>query len=125
MVPIIAIVSALFFFIMGAAALRSPEFIMKFFDTYDLTPSLQNEIRAVYGGFGIAVAGLILFALIGGNAQLSRGILFTLAFCVFGMAVGRLVSFLINRNTNIYPYLFVAIEFICAFAFCYWMMQLI
>ena len=38
---------------MGVGATAKPAFVMAQFGILDLTPAGRNEVRAVYGGFGI------------------------------------------------------------------------
>jgi len=98
----------LFFFGMGMVALAQPERIVRYFGTTELTVDGRNEVRAVYGGFGIVVAGLLAFTFTG--TALATGILATLAVSLIGMASGRIVSRLIDGAIGLYPALFIAVE---------------
>lgn len=99
---------ALFFFGMGAVALARPEGIVGYFGTSELTADGRNEVRAVYGGFGIAVAALLAFTLTA--PALATGILATIAVSLTGMAAGRIVSRLIDGAIGFYPALFFFVE---------------
>jgi len=53
---------ALFFFGMGAVALVRPERIVALFGTPRPTLDGRDDIRALYGGFGIAICVLLLWS---------------------------------------------------------------
>jgi hypothetical protein len=99
---------ALFFLGMGVVALAHPERIVGYFGTRELTVDGRNEVRAVYGGFGIVVAGLLAFTLT--DTALAAGILVTIGVSLIGMALGRIVSRLIDGTTGFYPALFFGVE---------------
>jgi ABC-type molybdate transport system permease subunit len=90
-----------FFVGMGLLALASPESISRINGTPTLTPAGRNEIRAVYGGFGLAVAAMVVLALCA--PALRAGVLLAVAASLGGMAAGRLVAALIERPTTFYP----------------------
>ena len=90
-----------FFAGMGLLALVSPEFITRTFGTTTLTAAGRNEVRAVYGGFGLAVALMLALAL--DDPELRTGVLLAVAASVAGMAAGRLVAALVERPTAFYP----------------------
>ena len=71
----------------------------------------RNEIRAVYGGFGIAIAALLV--LVSGNATLRPGVMLAVAVALLGMAAGRVVSLLIER-TGKWPVVFLVMETVLA-----------
>jgi hypothetical protein len=106
------IAAALFYALIGLAALLRPARLLEDFDILAETPDSQNEIRAVYGGFPLTVAGLLAFCLTG--TPLAGGILFALALASAGMAAGRLVSALIDRRLGRYPAIFAVLELIVA-----------
>ena len=43
------------FIAMGVMALLRPAQVLAYFGLHNLTPDLRNEVRAVYGGFGVAL----------------------------------------------------------------------
>jgi hypothetical protein len=90
-----------FFVGMGLLALASPESISRTFEMPTLTPAGRNEIRAVYGGFGLAVAAMLVLALY--TPSLRAGVLLAVAGSLAGMAGGRLVAALVERPTAFYP----------------------
>ena len=90
-----------FFVGMGLAALVSPEFVTRTFGIPTLTNAGRNEVRAVYGGFGLAVAAMLVLAL--NDPTLRPGVLLAVAASVGGMAAGRLVAALVERPKAFYP----------------------
>jgi Domain of unknown function (DUF4345) len=74
----------------------------------------RNEVRAVYGGFGLAVAALLAVAAIG-DPSTGEGIVVAVAFALAGMAGGGLVSAAGERPSGLYPvWTYLAIEVISA-----------
>ena len=103
-------VVALFFAGMGVAALVRPAFIWAPFGVEPTTPESRNEVRAVYGGFGLAVAVLLVVA-DGKPADLRDGVLIAVAVSLFGMAAGRVFSGLFEPKALIgFPGLFLLVE---------------
>ena len=96
------------FLAMGVTALLRPASIVAYFGTRELTVDGRNEVRAVYGGFGVAVAILLLASLRWDALQ--AGIVATVAVALLGMAAGRLLSRVIDGAAGFYPWLFCAIE---------------
>ena len=90
-----------FFAGMGLLALASPESITRTFGISTLTPAGRNEVRAVYGGFGLAVAAVLVLAL--SEPSLRAGILLAVAASLAGMAAGRVVAALVERPSSFYP----------------------
>jgi hypothetical protein len=90
-----------FFVGMGLVALVSPEFVTRTFGIPTLTNAGRNEVRAVYGGFGLAVAAMLVVAM--NDPALRAGVLLAVAASVGGMAGGRLVAALVERPTAFYP----------------------
>jgi hypothetical protein len=91
----------IFFLAMGVLALVAPERVAAIFGTTGLTADGRNEVRAVYGGFGVAVGVLLIVAT--GNPALRPGVLATIAAALGGMAGGRLVAALVERPRRFYP----------------------
>lgn len=92
---------AVFFAGMGVLALLAPERIVAVFGTSVLTADGRNEVRAVYGGFGVAVA--LLLVLTAGSSALRPGVLAAIAGALLGMAGGRLLAALVERPRRFYP----------------------
>ena len=94
-------VVAAFFVGMGLLALAAPERIPAIFGTTGLTAEGRNEVRAVYGGFGVAVGVLLMAA--AASPALRPGVYAAIAASLAGMAVGRLVAAVVERPGRFYP----------------------
>jgi hypothetical protein len=101
---------AVFFAGMGIVALVRPALIWAPFGVAPTTPESRNEVRAVYGGFGLAVAAL-LFAADTGSADFRDGVLVSIAVALGGMAGGRVLSALTEPKAMIgWPGFFFLVE---------------
>lgn len=100
--------AGLFYLALGLAAMLRPATLLAGFGIVATGRNARNEIRAVYGGFPIAAAALVLWSLVG--ARHGDGILIALAMASLGMALGRLASAAIDRGIGRLPMLFVAVE---------------
>lgn len=98
---LVIILAAVFFLGMGLFALARPAALIRPFGISLPIPESRAEVRAVYGGFGLAIAGMLVLALMGSPAR--EGILITVAAALAGMAFGRLVSGIIDRPKAFYP----------------------
>jgi len=96
------------FFAMGAAALRRPDQVVRLFGTPELTKDGRNEVRAVYGGYGLAMALVLLATL--WFPTLRLGVLLTVSMALLGMAVGRLVSAIVDGSPSRIPWFFFFVE---------------
>jgi len=101
------LVNVVFFFCMGVAALVRPRSVVSFVQLVPETVDARNEVRAVYGGFGVAVSALLLLASYDDNIR--SGVLLAVAVALLGMAAGRVVSLLIERPGK-WPIFFVFME---------------
>ena len=103
---------AAFFAGMGLVGLADPLFTVHFFGNRSLTPDMRNEVRAVYGGFGIAIAALLLYtkSVDRRRPAYALGIRTAVMVSLAGMAAGRLVSFALERTTGPHPAMFLVIE---------------
>lgn len=88
---------AVFFLGMGLFALARPDRIVDRFGTDVTTLDGRGEVRAVYGGFGIAVAVVLFWALLADDAA-RWWVPFVVAVATFGMAAGRLVSLVLDHT---------------------------
>lgn len=91
---------ALFFLFMGLQAILLPESlgnIVGFSLDVDRGP---NEMRAVYGGFGLAMAGMAWWAVF--QTPVAEPYLIALAIALFGMAGGRIISLIIEREIPLF-----------------------
>lgn len=95
----IAVAVAGLFAGMGLVALALPERVVGIFGVTAATTDARNEIRGVYGGFGIAIAAVILLA----PTELKGGVLLTVAVALAGMACGRVLGFILERPQRLYP----------------------
>ena len=102
------VINAIFFFGMGVSALVQPQFVVSFVKLVPETADARNEIRAVYGGFGIAVSGLLIYAAY--VPSIKTGVLLAVAVSLLGMALGRVVSLAIERP-GYWPICFIFMEF--------------
>jgi hypothetical protein len=101
------LINAAFFMFMGVSALFSPKFVVSFVKFTPETTDARNEVRAVYGGFGVAVSILLIYAAY--SPSLKNGILLAVAVSLLGMAAGRIVSSLIERPGH-WPIIFIFME---------------
>jgi hypothetical protein len=106
------ILGALFFGVIGMTAMRRPHNLLKAFGIETKEVDARNEVRGIYGGFPLAVAGLLLFSLT--RPDLSDGILVALATCPAAMAAGRIVSAIIDGQMGKAPRLWAMLEVIVA-----------
>lgn len=107
MTVLVALVAA-FFLGMGVVALCDPERVSALFGTDELTIDGRNEVRAVYGGFGLAMAASLATALV--TPSLRPGVIACLAAALVGMAFGRVVSRVIDGSAGMHPKLFLGVE---------------
>lgn len=98
------------FALMGLGALARPRLVLDQFGVDTATVEGRNEVRAVYGGFGLAVAALLGVAALGDVAG-RDGILIAVGVALAGMAGGRLVGAVAERPSAVYPvWVYFAIE---------------
>ena len=109
-------VIAVFFLGMGIYALAAPAALVRPFGITLKASASRSEVRAVYGGFGLAIAGVLVFAAIA-DGDLRRGILITVGAALAGMAFGRLASAVVGDRTAFYPnWFYCLVEAIAAAA---------
>lgn len=99
---VIDIVIGLFFLAMGGYALAAPAALIRPFGMRTEHAVARYEIRAVYGGFGLAMAAMLAIAATH-DGSLRSGIMFTIGAALGGMALGRVVSAVIDDRTSCYP----------------------
>jgi hypothetical protein len=97
----LVVIVAVFFAGMGVYALAAPQALIRPFRIKLEGGEARTEIRAVYGGFGLAIAGLLGWAAT--EPAEHDGILITVAVAVFGMAAGRLIGRVFDRPKSFYP----------------------
>jgi uncharacterized membrane protein len=99
---------AFLFLLMAAGAFLNPRmFLAPYVGIEAKTPDARNEIQAVYGGFGIAVAVVLLLPTWMPEAK--TGVIVAVAGALAGMAVGRLIAALRERPGR-WPLIFFGIE---------------
>lgn len=101
---------AVFFAGMGVVALLRPALVWAPFGATPGTPEARNEIRAVYGGFGVAIA-ILLVVTDDAEAAFRDGVLVTVAVALFGMAAGRVLGAVAEPRALLHaPGLFLVVE---------------
>jgi hypothetical protein len=95
-------VIAVFFLGMGIYALAAPAAVVRPFGTTLGGAASRSEVRAVYGGFGLAIAGVLVFAVVA-DGDVRKGILITVGAALAGMAFGRLAAAVLGDRTSFYP----------------------
>lgn len=100
-IALIAVVGV-FFAGMGLYALAAPAAILRPFGFRIDTAATRAEVRAVYGGFGLAIAAVLGYAA-ATPGDVRTGILITVGAALAGMAVGRAVSAVFDERTAFYP----------------------
>ncbi|UBU13786.1 DUF4345 family protein [Nonomuraea gerenzanensis] len=102
MQAVVITVVAVFFFGMGVFGLVAPAALIRPFRMVADSAEARSEVRAVYGGFGVAAGGVLLVALadVGG---MRTGVVITVAVALLGMAFGRLVGRVVERSAGFYP----------------------
>jgi uncharacterized membrane protein YeaQ/YmgE (transglycosylase-associated protein family) len=115
-VPLVVVGAvAVFFAGMGIFALARPAALIAPFGITLPVPEARAEVRAVYGGFGLAIAGVLALAAV--DPALRGGILVTVAAALAGMAFGRLVSGIVDRPRAFYPnWFYFLVEVVAAAA---------
>jgi Domain of unknown function (DUF4345) len=98
----VIVVAAVFFLGMGVYALVAPAAMIRVFGIMLPGPESRSEVRAVYGGFGLAIAVILAFAAVE-SSSLRTGIMITVGLALAGMAFGRVVSAIIDGRTPFYP----------------------
>lgn len=92
---------------MGLAALARPAAIGEPFGVDFASVDGRNEVRAVYGGFGLAMALALVLAM--QSAALRPGILACVSLALGGMAAGRLVGATLERP-GFWPWFYFGVE---------------
>ncbi|OBC08149.1 DUF4345 domain-containing protein [Mycobacterium sp. 852013-50091_SCH5140682] len=100
MVVIVAV--GVFFAGMGLYAMAAPTALLRPFGLVPGQSTARAEVRAVYGGFGLAMAAILGYAAVT-SGQLRTGIVITVAAALAGMALGRIISGVIDVRTSFYP----------------------
>ncbi|WP_280495697.1 DUF4345 family protein [Nocardia asiatica] len=116
MAQAVCAIVGVFFLGMGAYALASPVALIRPFGIRLAEPSARYEVRAVYGGFGLAMAAVLAVAALD-LGSLRGGIMVAIGAALAGMALGRVVSAVLDERTAFYPtWFYGAVEAIGAAA---------
>src|SRR5690606_15566269 len=91
MPAVVIVVVAVLFLGIGLYGPVAPAALVRPFGVAADTAEARTEIRAVYGGFGVAVAGLLIAAAADAGG-IRTGVAVTVAAALLGMASGRLVA---------------------------------
>ncbi|MCA9605081.1 MAG: DUF4345 family protein [Myxococcales bacterium] len=102
------------FALMGVGALAAPALVTRQFGLPDLGIDARNEVRAVYGGFGVVVAIMLAVGLL--RPELRAGICLTVGVALGGMASGRIVSAAVDRSLGRVPAAYLLLESLGAVA---------
>ena len=102
MVPAVIVIVGVFFLGMGLYALAAPAAMLRPFGFALGTDVQRAEVRAVYGGFGVAIAAVLGWAA-ATPGELRIGVLITVGAALGGMAFGRLASAVLGDRTSFYP----------------------
>lgn len=95
-------VIAVFFLGMGIYALAAPAALVRPFGITLGESVSRSEVRAVYGGFGLAIAGVLGYAALE-QGEIRTGIMITVAAALAGMAVGRVAAAILGDRAAFYP----------------------
>ncbi len=99
---VVVVVVATLFLAMGGYGLAAPAALIRPFGITLPGPEARAEVRAVYGGFGVAVGlMLIVAAMYGGGVR--TGAVIAVAAALLGMAGGRVISRLLEPPGAFYP----------------------
>lgn len=119
MAGVIIVIVAVFFVGMGLYALAAPAAMLRPFGFGVGTDGERAEVRAVYGGFGLAIAGVLGYALTA-PAGVRTGIVLTVGVALAGMAAGRVLSAVLGDRTSFYPNWFYCLVEAVAAAALFW-----
>jgi hypothetical protein len=101
-------------------ALAAPAALVRPFRIALAESASRSEVGAVYGGFGLAIAGVLGYAAIA-DGEVRQGVLITVAAASAGMALGRLAAAVLGDRTAFYPNWCYFVELVAAvslFAVC-------
>ena len=98
----IVVVISVFFAGMGIYALAAPAALIRPFGITLGEAASRSEVRAVYGGFGLAIAGVLVYAAIN-PGDVRTGIVIAVAAALAGMAFGRVAAAVLGDRTSFYP----------------------
>jgi hypothetical protein len=106
--PVSLFIAFILFAAMGAGLIWKPEYVSRLTGVELTTVESRNEVRAVYGGFGVAMAIAMFIAMV--STGLRGGIMVTTGLALIGMAAGRGYSIWLERPANNLIYAFLGLE---------------
>jgi hypothetical protein len=109
--PVQHVIVGFGFGLMGLAAFLRPRVIVAMVGIVGNTPDSRNEIQAVYGGFGLAMAAALAAPL--WYPELRAGIATAAGLALAGMAAGRVIAALRERPGR-WPIVFFVVEAVAA-----------
>ena len=109
----------MFFLGMGLFALAAPATMLRPFGFTLGVDAQRAEVRAVYGGFGVAIAAVLGYAA-ATPGEVRTGVLITVGAALAGMALGRIVSGVLGDRTSFYPNWFYCLVEAVAAAALFW-----
>lgn len=83
---------------MGVSALVAPVRFLRLVGSEPLGRDGRNEVRAVYGGFGLMMCALLIYAI--QESAYRPGILVCIGLALIGMALGRVISIVPDRGIS-------------------------
>ncbi len=108
-----------FFLGMGLYALAAPATMLRPFGFTLGSDAQRAEVRAVYGGFGVAIAAVLGYAA-ATPGEVRTGVLITVGAALGGMALGRVASAVLGDRTSFYPnWFYYVVEAVAAAALCW------
>lgn len=111
---LIAWVLAAAFAAMGIVGIVAPARAVALVGIELTSAASRSEVRAIYGGFGLATGAALAYVAATGLYYTPALLAVTVA--LGGMAAGRLVSLVIDRDANRWVLLFLGIEVLAAAA---------
>ncbi len=113
---------AALFALMGVTSIIAPTLTTAQFGIHELDREGRNEVRAVYGGFGLAMAGALITAAL--LPDIRSGVTLGVSLTLGGMAAGRVVSALMDRGIGQKLAFYLCLELV-GFLFLLWASDLI
>lgn len=98
----VILVVAVLFAVMGIGGLVAPGTLVRPFGITLSGAAARTEIRAVYGGFGVAIAVVLTLAVIDVGG-IRAGAVTAVAAALLGMAGGRLIARAVDKPCGFYP----------------------
>ena len=98
------------FALMGVASIIAPTLTTAQFGIHELNRDGRNEVRAVYGGFGLAMAGVLIAA--ARMPDIRSGVTLAVGLALGGMAAGRALSAMMDRGIGRKPVFYMCLEFV-------------